>query len=199
MYKYIFVLVVGIFFIGCGPKYIIKKQYTPSIKSNFSQCLSSCNKEKSLCSKSCETNYQTCLNGEYDRAKEIYARELNTYKNDYDDYIIRLRKYNKKQYKIEQKYRFLQQDYSYFNYQCVKKHDMYACDRRDSLLYKINNIKNKARRHPQEPIKPSLYKITNAQQSLCKNECGCQNSFDVCYTNCGGSIVPYKFCVSNCE
>ncbi len=198
MYKYLLML-IAIFFIGCGPKYIVKKQYTPSNNASFSSCVSGCSEQKELCELESNRNYEVCLNNTYDRAKDMYENQLAMYDRAYDDYLFDLRKYNKIQYKMERKYNFLKKDYKYFNHQCVKKKDFYACDRRNIIQKEMHHMKKNAKRYPQEPLKPSLYHITRTQQSFCKQSNKCQKNFDMCYTNCGGSVVPYKFCVSNCD
>lgn len=184
---------------GCSPKYVIKNQYIPLMDANFAPCVSTCTLSKESCDATCDDNYQSCLNTAFDRAKEIYAVELFRYDRDYAYYLRELGKYNDIRYLIERKYSFLKRDYKYFSQQCSKTRDIYACDRQDIIRRNLYQMQRNMPRHPNKPLKPSLQHITNTEQNSCQNECGCSKSFDLCYTNCGGQVIPYKLCVENCE
>lgn len=198
MYKYLLIATV-LLLAGCAPQYAIKNQYTPANTSTFAACSVRCEQQKSACESACQQNFNTCLVNTYERARGIYQQEMLVYEREYRDFVIELKKYNKSRYNTERKIDFLQRDLRYFNAQCAKSTDLYACDRKDRIQEDIYEIERLYPRYPSKPYKPSLEQITAKQQSFCSNDCGCGSVFDICYSNCGGSVVPYKFCIKNCD
>lgn len=199
MYKYIFFVSLTFFLVGCSPKYVIKNQYIPAQEKSFAQCANNCEKEKMICEQDCSNIYQTCLNDAYTRAKDISGIEFVKYDNLYEEYLFKLRDYESYKHKFNKKYKKTERDFVYFKNQCIKTKDLYACKRQRELHNTLTNMKQNMLQRPFEPRRPSFKKILYKQQSYCKSDCGCSSSFDRCYINCGGEIVPYRLCISNCD
>ncbi len=41
------------------------------------------------------------------------------------------------------------------------------------------------------------YNSTDCDDSNCKAQC--DGSFNICYSNCGGKVIPHTYCVANCN
>lgn len=198
MHKYILIL-LALFLVGCSPKYVVKKQYIAPKDKSFAGCVKTCEIEKKVCDQDCKNQYDTCLNNAYSRSKDISNIEFVKYNEYYEEYLLKLRDYKSYRYRFDKNYLMIKDDYKYFHKQCVKTKEYYACHRKTELKNKMIKMRHNRMVHPQEPLKPSFQAILKDQQSFCKSDCGCSDSFDRCYINCGGEIVPYKFCVKNCD
>lgn len=40
------------------------------------------------------------------------------------------------------------------------------------------------------------YNFTN--NAVCTQSCGCRREFNICYRNCGGTVIVHRKCVANC-
>lgn len=198
MYKYILIL-VSIFLVGCSPVYVTKNQYIAPKDKEFSKKVSICEVKKKECDSECRSEYQGCLDSAYLRAKDISNEEFKKYDIDYEEYLIELRDYKYYKYEFDKNYMRIQNDYSYFYKECNSKKEAYACERKNELKDTLNMLKRDKLRKPKEPRKPFFDNILRKQQKLCANDCGCSRSFDICYVNFGGEVIPYKFCIENCE
>lgn len=198
MYKFILIL-LAIFFVGCSPKYVTKNHYIAPEEKGFGVCVNQCEQEKKICEQDCSNMYQGCLDNAYLRAKDISAVEMIKFDKAYENYLLQLGDYRIYQHKFDKSYIRISRDFNYFKEQCIKTKDKYACERRSELNNTLYNLKHNKIRKPREPRRPSFNRILNKQQSYCKSDCGCSSSFDRCYINCGGEVIPYKFCVENCD
>lgn len=198
MYKYI-LIIIAIFLVGCSPKYVIKNHYIPASSFSFNQCSDTCSQDQQLCQTQCNANYEVCLNNSYQRAQEIFDGQFSDYENNYNNYLIQLKHYQQNRYRVQRTYDRVNQDYHYFENQCRVAKSRYACERQNDLRYQLVEIRKDMFDEPRRPYKPLFETTLKKQQSLCPKTCSCDKIFDVCYTNCGGEVIPYKFCIENCD
>ncbi|HIP30226.1 MAG TPA: hypothetical protein EYG93_00375 [Sulfurospirillum arcachonense] len=198
MYKYILVL-VSIFLVGCSPVYVTKNQYIAPRDKSFSQCVGNCEEKKITCDKECNNNYQVCIRDGFYRAQDISDSKFAKYDVDYEDYLIELRDFKYYKYEFDKNYIKIQNDYSYFSKECNSKKKNYACSRKIELKNALHVMKRDRLKRPKEPRKPNFDAIFKRQQKLCKRNCGCSKSFDICYVGCGGEVIPYRLCIKNCD
>ena len=197
--KHIILFLIGVFFIGCGPKYVVNKEYIAPKGDGSGACVTVCEQEKSDCTFTCNQQYETCMQSAGRRANIAYQKALNSYEIAYDEYKYEFRMYKKKISAYEHQRSFLDKDYLFFKEQCEKNKEKYACKREsetwDSLIYLKRSIPHK----PLPPRSPVFERILEQEQRSCQSECGCVSSFDSCYSRCGGKVLFYKECVEGCK
>lgn len=193
---YLFVLV---FFVGCGPKYVIKNSYQAPKDKNSLECTKICASTKQSCDKICTKKYETCKQDAYNRAKEISNIEFIKYNEEYTLYQDELRVYRNKKFTWDRNFNSKYRDYKYFSKKCSRKSDKYSCVRQGELSVELRILKRRKPIIPFVPLKPSFNNIYENELKSCNKTCNCQNEYDNCFINCGGTITPYKICVSNCD
>lgn len=198
MYKYILIL-GALFLVGCSPVYVTKSQYIAPKKDGFSACVQTCEIKKEDCIKASKIEYQICIDSAYSRAKDISNVELYKYDKAYENYLIEFRDFQNYKHAYDRDYRQIELDYNYFLKECYKKKSSFSCRRELELKNRLYKMKRDRLKRPREPKKPSFNKILLSQQNLCRVDDSCSKSFDICYVNCGGEVIPYRFCVKNCD
>ncbi|WP_457680218.1 hypothetical protein [Thermovibrio sp.] len=183
---------------GCGgPEFAVSYRYVPP-KDN-SKCLARCEADYSSCRLSCQKKRQECLSKVRQEAVKVYSKELSAYNNALVAYQKSYSNYQKELLEWNNNYRHLYKDYLYFKKACKKTKDFYACQRRDELEEALQTLNEVKPTSPVRPKKPSLEGIVRELSASCPSDCGCKESYDACFTSCGGQIIPEKFCVRNCK
>lgn len=198
MYKFILIFIV-FFLVGCSPKYVTKNQYIAPKDKDFSQCVNKCEIKKKECIRESNKEYKTCLNTAYLRAKEISDGQFIKYDRDYEDFLLEFRDFKNYKYIFDKDYRKIVSDYNYFLKECHSKKDSFTCRRKDELKQSLSLMKRDMVKEPKEPKIPSFSAILKSQQNLCRLDNSCSTSFDICYVNCGGKVIPYRLCINNCD
>ncbi len=198
MYKYV-LIVVALFLIGCSPKYVTKNQYVASKEQGFGTCVKRCEVQKQECQLKSKEEYKVCLDDAYNRAKDISAEQFVKYDIDYEEFLLEFRDFKYYKYEFDKNYSILERDYNYFSKECNSKKDEFTCRRKNELKDTLEMMKRDKLKKPREPKKPSFNRILKSQQNLCKIDNSCSTNFDMCYIKCGGEVIPYRFCVKNCD
>ena len=186
------------FLISCGgPEFSVGYRYVPP-KDNTA-CLQSCDSEFSKCQQQCEERREKCIEDARKRAEAIYQRELSIYQKELSAYNKAYTSYQRALLDWNNNYRKLYKDYLYFKKACKKTKDYYACDRKYQLEQALDTLNDTKPTPPAQPQKPDLQKIILELSSSCTTDCGCKETYNACFTSCGGEIVPYKFCTKNCK
>lgn len=193
--------IVGLLFIGCGPRYVIQNQYVPPLVTTEAStaCFNGCMTARERCQTPCQTAYQRCLDDAYAKAKAIEVEEMRSFDRAYDRYMFELSSYRAERFAWESAYRDYSRDLSYFQSQCERTKDPSACQRRDELRSRVNALRYRQPREPWVPVRPSFEQILVNQQSFCTTDCGCDQAYDACFAGCGGQVIPHKICVENCD
>lgn len=194
-----FLLVLVLLLGGCGPRYVIKNQYIPPTASQAQSCLNHCTLLRQSCQNQCQKDYQYCLDEAYSKAKVVEVEELRSFERAYGHYDMDRMRYEHDVRRWQRDYYDYSRDLSYYQSQCERKKDAYACKKRDELRRFMSRLSHEKPREPRAPIRPSFEQILVNQQSFCTTECGCEQSYDNCFVGCGGTIIPHKICVENCD
>lgn len=197
--KQILLFIIMLFFIGCGPKYVINKEYVAPQGDGSAACITVCEQEKVDCEFRCNSSYETCMNRAGSRANIRYQKALNSYENAYATYKHELRRYSKRRDLYEYKRRATEKDYYFFQKQCKKQKDRYACKREKETFHSLKQLKHMLLPKPLAPRAPVFNRVLQQEQRQCRNQCGCLIQFDSCYSRCGGKVLFHKECVDGCE
>jgi len=197
--KYLFLSILAIFFMGCGPRYVIKTEYIAPRDQASKECTDKCLFQKTQCERDCERRYNNCLSMAFDRAKRVERRLDSEYQRRYNEYINKLDEYNYNISVWQSSYDQNSRDWHYFHKRCKKHGDRYACKRCKELKVVVDTLLQNKPQRPTPPVKPNFNQILVKQQSMCRRDCGCQSDYNACFTNCGGEIVLHKICVENCD
>ncbi|WP_457642467.1 hypothetical protein [Persephonella sp.] len=182
--------------VSCSPKYRVIKEYSPLPNT---ECLDKCVKNFNKCQYTCNDKYIHCLNNAISKAEKIYQKLSAEYEKRYEKYLREYRFYEKrlKNYRENiNKYVEMLKIYEKF---CLKYKDPEACSMKKILKKEIKKLSTKKPEKPEKPIKITLEKVIEDQQSYCNKNCGCHEIFDACYQACGGNIEIKKICVENCD
>ena len=184
---------------SCGsPEFKVAYKYVPP-KDN-EKCLTQCKKEYDSCKSSCSRNYENCKEKAEEKASEVYAKLLKTYREELTAYNSAYDAYQRKLIEWNRNYRKLYKDYVYFKEQCKKhKHDYYVCERKYQLEEALDLLNDRKPEPPQKPKAPNFSSILSEFVSSCKKNCSCEELFRTCFVSCGGKAVPYRFCIKNCK
>ncbi len=193
------ILSLSIFLFSCGgPTFNVAYKYVPP-KDN-KNCLIRCKEEYNKCNLNCKKEYQNCLDDARKRAEEIYKKELENYSKELSTYNEAYTTYQRDLLEWNRNYRKLYKDYLFFKKECKKhKHDYYICDRKYQLEEALDTLNRTKPNPPEKPKKPNFSEILSELSSSCSMDCGCDEKYRVCFTSCGGEVVPYKYCVKNCK
>ncbi len=184
--------------ISCGgPEFSVGYRYVPP--KGDKECLKSCQEKFTKCQEKCLENREKCLKDVRIRAEAIYQKELDVYQKELSAYNRAYENYQRNLLDWNNNYRKLYRDYLYFKKACKKTKDYYACDRRDQLEEALDTLNNTKPTPPTQPKKPDLQEIVSQLSSACYTDCSCKETYNTCFTSCGGKIIPYKFCVKNCK
>ena len=93
------------------------------------------------------------------------------------------------------------------NLQCDKqKKKCQARNQQSELLSDLVNMKARREeaRHYHKHGKHhhrhySRYPYSSYSRVSCDTECGCDANYRVCYTSCGGQVIPHTVCVAGCK
>jgi len=198
MYGFL-ILLSALLFSGCGPRYVIKNQYIPPTQTNSQKCLNQCAQARGACQAQCQQRYQYCLDDAYGKAKAVEQEELRAYDMAYMRYQMDFTQFRHRLHTWERDYHDYGRDLSHFQSRCEREKDAYSCKRRDELRNHLNRMKRDRPREPWVPVRPSFEDILVNQQSFCTTNCGCEQTYDNCFVGCGGTVIPHKICVENCD
>jgi len=198
--KFKFLLVAAALLSSCGgPTFKVAYRYVPPSDEKGRACAERCYRQFEECQSRCRESYEACLAqvrsravSVYEKALSLYGEELNAYQKSYSAYQNALLNWNRN-------YRLLYRDYEYFKRLCKKSKDYSACRRGDELEEALETLNEKKPVPPERPRKPDLQQIVRELSAACSADCGCQRSYEDCFTACGGKVVPEKFCVENCK
>lgn len=191
--------VIALFFVGCGPRYVIKNEYIPPSLASSSKCLEHCSFVRQGCQAQCQQNYQYCLDDAYDKAKAVEISELRAYDVAYMRYRMDWTQYQHRLHDWERAYHEYSRDLSHYQAQCEREKKSPACHKRDEISARLKHLKHDRPREPWVPSRPSFEHILAEQQSYCSTNCGCDQAYDGCFVGCGGAVIPHKICVENCD
>ncbi len=192
-------VLVSIFLAGCGPRYVIQHEYIPPLHHNAQSCLDQCAFTKQTCQTQCQQERQYCLEDAYIRARKIEQSELSAYDLAYMRYQMDFNQYRHFLHLWENDYYIYRRDFELFQSRCERERDTFTCRKRDELRHQMNRLMAQRPREPLIPIRPDFNQILSYQQSTCPIDCGCQINYDSCFTGCGGTVIPHKICVENCD
>ncbi len=198
MFKY-FILAMIFVFSGCGPRYVIKNQYIPPQQAGAQKCLDNCAFVRQNCQAKCQQSYQYCLDDAYAKAKAVEIEELRAYDMAYMRYQMDFSHFQHRLHAWERDYHDYSRDLAHFQNRCEREKDAQACKRRDEIRSYMNRLKRDRPREPYVPVRPTFEQILVNQQSFCTTNCGCEQTYDNCFTGCGGTVIPHKICVENCD
>lgn len=198
MYGFL-ILLVALVFSGCGPRYVIKNQYIPPVSTKSTQCLDNCTLIRQSCQAQCQQSYQYCLDDAYAKAKAVEHEELRAYDMAQMRYMMDFSHYQSRLRAWERDYYDYSRDLAHFQSKCEREKDTYACQKRDEVRNYMSRLKRDRPREPWVPVRPSFEQILVNQQSFCTTNCGCDQAYDTCFVGCGGTVIPHKICVENCE
>lgn len=195
----IFLVLLTLLFVGCGPRYVIKNEYIPPHSGVSQNCLNSCSMIRQSCQDQCQRNYQYCLDDAYSKAKAVEVNEQRAYDAAYMRYQMDYGLYQMQMQHWQRDYYDYSRDLSYYQSRCERDKDQGACQRRDELRRYMNRLSHERPREPYIPVRPTFEQILVNQQSFCTTNCGCEQSYDNCFVGCGGQVIPHKICVENCD
>lgn len=190
---------IALMFVGCGPRYVIKNEYIPPRQSSSSKCLEQCSWVRQNCQAQCQQNYQYCLDDAHHKAKALEISELRAYDVAYMHYRMEWGQYQHRLHDWERAYHEYSRDLSHYQRECERDKKSSACRKRDEISTHLNHLKHKRPYEPRMPIRPSFEHILADQQSYCSTDCGCDQAYDHCFVGCGGTVIPHKICVENCD
>ena len=198
MYGFL-MLLMALLLSGCGPRYVIKNQYIPPTQVNSQKCLDTCALSRQACQAQCQQRYQYCLDDAYAKAKAVEVDEMRAYDMAYARYMMDLSHFQMRMREWDRDYYDYSRDLSHFQNRCEREKDPYACRKRDELRNYLNRMKHDRPREPWVPVRPTFEQILVNQQSFCTTNCGCEQTYDNCFVGCGGTVIPHKICVENCD
>lgn len=197
--RYLVFLIVLVFSAGCGPKYVVKNQYIAPRDASGLACTNTCARDKALCLQTCQTTYQVCEQDAYNRAKDISNLENLKYDKAYTSYLYELKVHKRELFLWQQIFDKKYMDFSYFTSKCEKDRDKFACARGHELRDELGHMKRNKPLKPTAPHKPRYADIYNQELQQCSKSCNCESIYDSCFVSCGGDVIPFRMCVSNCE
>ena len=182
MIKYILLPVVLLLFTACSPKYKINYRYQTPSSPEAKQCITSCKEKHDTCKKLCKANFDICAKKAEKIAKKNYEKKLQGYYKALEQYTKDMEMYNL------QRDLFWGDDFYYYR----RGFGFYGpFGPRIFLSSPSYSLKR--------PVKPSLQQeILQTQLKECRVDCHCLQSYDKCFTECGGKIIEKKICIENC-
>ena len=180
--KYILFLLPILLFTACSPKYKTLYSYQEPADSNAKQCIKSCKEKLDTCRKLCKSNFDICAKKAEEIAKKNYEKKLQSYYKALEQYTKDMEMYNL------QRDLFWGDDFYYYR----RGFGFYGpFGPRIFLSSPSYSL--------QRPVKPSLQQeILQTQLKECRIDCNCLQSYDNCFTECGGKIIEKKICIENC-
>jgi len=194
--------IVCLLFSGCGPRFIVKNEYVPPIETeNSKKCLNTCNITSDFCQQKCQNNYKDCSDKAFNTAKNIEKQEVIKYNNEVRHYQDEYYRYERENRMFEDDYYRMNEELNRDNYECRKHNDRFSCDRANETKNRVEHLRHKKPYPPIQPEQPNFNVILSDQQRVCESskECGCQNTYDQCFSSCGGKINFQRICVDNCN
>lgn len=189
--KYIILVIGMLFFTACSPKYKVVKEYHPPKIVNSSEasiCIGLCESQRTACQQKCERAFSSCQVKAHRIAKQRYAAKMQKYTSQLENYVNEMQINN-----FDMRfYHFDYYGYPYYNPRYGRGYGGYG-----SSLFWYDPMPYHS--YGPKPQKPSLEQENlKAEAEVCDLDCGCTQSFDNCYTGCGGQVVSKKLCIENC-
>lgn len=191
-----------LFFVAsCSPVYKIAHDYKPPVTKKGLSCLRGCQDPLNQCNQQCSVKFNQCsakarsqakktlptLKQEYTQQLEQWLNARERYQNKLDLYELKL--------KMAEARRDRQVDH------CIKQgQKKWACTNRYG-----NYLSDFPYTRPsfsiRRPSKPTLNTAALGMRIRlnCSKNCGCQSSYRLCYTSCGGVVNSKKVCIKNCD
>lgn len=174
---------------ACSPVYEVSYDYKPPTSKQGLQCLTQCDVARKQCDNKCQTAYQSCALASEKEAKSLMPGLMAAYEDSYDTWLFERRLYL---WDLD-RYRFNRLHYTD---RCVRggtsKSSCY------SSFY--GRYGYEPYFHDFEPRRPSYARtLAEIKEKRCDKECGCEKSYRLCYTSCGGTVKTQKTCVKNCN
>lgn len=182
-----------------GPKYVVKYHYLPPTEAEGRACLKKCDEDFLRCEKRCEEKEEACQREARQEASRLYQKLLEAYQEEVKAYRERLSLYRQELVHWNEDYRRLYEEYLFFKKACKKEKDDYACKRRRELERSLKSLEDEKPSPPKEPQPPKLEEIQRELAASCKQDCRCQKNYDHCFLQCGGKIIPERFCLEGCS
>lgn len=201
--KGVFVSVVLVLLLtGCGPKYeLVNQRKSPIGDPIAAECMQQCRTKNDSCARSCSSEKNACLTEQKERAandwpakSELFAAETQTY---YAEKAL----YDQESRRISAEQKSLTRTFNDYKYKCktsVFNRATY-CSRAETTRLQLLALLSEGSDEPKKPKKKSLSGLTKEYQKLCDQPCGCEESFEICFQSCGGTIETKRICVSGCE
>ena len=189
---------LGLIFTSCGsPRYVVKYKYVPPQDSK--ECLKSCERRFEECQKSCNEKYQRCVDSSWEEARKIYKEELQLYREKLNNYNLKRKEYLNDVIEWNERIKKVYRDYRFFSSLCKRRKERFACERKQELRELLDTLQEEKPIEPQKPEEPSLNRIFQQISSRCSADCNCKELFDNCFVSCGGTLIPNRMCIENCE
>ncbi len=180
--KYLFLILSIVIFGGCSPKYKVIYNYTQPGDQSGKECVKTCKEKLATCKAICKSNFDICKVKAHKIAKKIYEEKLQDYSNALERYANEVEMYN------------LEQNLYYFNnyndrpFFYWRPAGPYWIWGPTGGIYSL-----------QKPVKPSLAaEIQEAEMRYCPIDCKCQDSYNECFSECGGKVEVKRICIENC-
>ncbi|CAA6822000.1 MAG: Unknown protein [uncultured Thiotrichaceae bacterium] len=187
---YYFLLLFSLFALSaCSPVYKVSYDYQPPSSPQGLQCLKQCDISRQQCDNTCRTAYKSCSITAEKEAKSLMPELMVSYNKAYDTWLFERRLYL---WDLD-RYRFNRLHYTD---RCVQdgttKSSCY------SSFY--GRYGHEPYFHDFEPRKPSYAKtLADIKAKRCDDDCGCEKSYRLCYSGCGGTVKTQKTCIKNCD
>ncbi len=180
-----------------GPEFAVSYSYIPPKGGNG--CLKRCQENYERCRSSCADSYRKCIERSREKALSIYREEVKTYRKELSSYREAYGDYERALSEWNSSYAELERDYAYFKTACRQSNDRYACERKEELEEALRKMERGKPSPPRKPKKPEFSSLFNEIKSSCDSSCGCREDYNRCFTSCGGTLIPHKFCIKNCK
>ena len=186
---------------GCSPVYEIHNRYVPPPDEQGRQCIQGCQTQRLACMKECDAKEQQCLDEAPANAEAMLQPREKQYLHSLEAYVTEKESYELKLERWKSEREYLQGQYDLLTEQCQKlpNDNNYCKDKKSKRFDLTRHGWKEPRNAPSAPQKPSYATELKHQQDNCKDDCGCNDRYDGCYTSCGGQVDPQRICVENCE
>jgi len=199
---YYFTFFCLLLFTGCGPKYIIKSEYTPPPETKNSKlCLDNCQNKQIKCQENCQNNFQNCMLNAHDLAKKSEGQRIQNYQYQMQQYNIRYQEFSYRNMNYDREIQHLNSLSHMKDRECKKYGDKRSCMELSNIQKDLKHLKHKKPYPPVQPGYPDFNSLLLDQQEKCSilKDCGCENNYNQCFSSCGGKINFHQICVENCD
>lgn len=184
---------------SCSPVYKVAHDYKPPSTKRGLICLQGCQSQLKQCSQRCSVKYNNCSIKATSQAKKRLPKLLQAYPQKLEQWLNAKAQY--------------QSELDWYEFRL----DMARLRRDQHITHCVNEGKKKSKctrtygyyltdfpySRPSfsvpRPKKPTLEgEASKIRQLNCSTDCGCQSSYRLCYTSCGGVVNSKKVCIKNC-